>query len=119
MANYMPSAPFNVPVHLLKVVGSSVVKGVPVNTYEQPTNDNIIYCSFKTYGGTETTVNGILTVIDTAYVETWYRPDITANCRICKADNPSEVYEIMGRPENINNRNQFTKFKVKAVTGGA
>lgn len=119
MADYRPQAPFNVPVHLLTVVSESMVKGVAQRVYATPTKDNIIFCSFKTFGGTESFKNGVYSVVDTANIETWYRPDIKANCRICLAENPDEIYEVMGVPENINMRNQFIRFKVKAVTGGA
>ena len=74
--------------------------------------------SFKTYQGTETTVNDLFTVLDTAQVETWFRPDIKADCRL-KILETGDVYEVIGKPENINMRNQFLKFKVQAVEGGA
>ena len=51
-------------------------------------------------------------------IETWYRPDVTAKCRI-KVMQTGDVYEIIGKPENINMRNQYLKFKVQAVEGGA
>ena len=72
-------------------------------------------CSFKTYGGTETTSNDVLMVIDTAKIETWYRPDITSASQIRLG---SKVYEVMGEPENIEQRNQFLQFKVRGVKGG-
>ena len=74
-----------------------------------------IFCKFKTYGGTESTANGVLTVIDTANVETWFRADITASSRIKLG---SKVYEVMGEPENIEQRNQIIKLKVRSVRGG-
>jgi hypothetical protein len=119
MSDFKPSFPYNVPVHLLTVIENSIIKGVSKKKYAEPTKDNIIFCSFKTYGGTESNVNGVYSVIDTANVETWYRPDITADCRICLAENPSKMYEVIGSPENINMRNQFIKFKVQAIAGGA
>ena len=119
MADFKPSFPYNVPVHVLAVKDSTRVKGVLVNTYAEPSKDNLIFCSFKTYGGTEVTSNGVVSIEDTAIIETWYRPDIKANCRVCMADQPEEVYEIIGTPENINKRNQFLKFKVQRVAGGA
>lgn len=115
MSEYRPSEPFTVPLMLL-IPTNNTAKGSTKKVY--PDEGEIIFCSFKTYGGTETTSNGVLVVEDTANVETWYRPDITSNCRIKLADT-GEVYEIIGKPENINRRNKYLKFKVKAVTGGA
>ena len=77
-----------------------------------------IYGTFKTYGGTERTVDGLFTIEDTADVETWYRPDITSDCIIALADTGAQ-YQIIDEPENINRRNQFLKFKVQRVKGGA
>jgi len=71
----------------------------------------------KTYGGTEKIINGVLVIEDTATIETWYRPDIKANCQI--ALDKDTVYDILGEPENINKRNQILKFKVKRHVGGA
>lgn len=108
---YRPKEPFNTRLELLNPT-SSVIKGVTVNTYEVVGEIN---CSFKSYGGTETTVNDLYSVEDTANVETWYRPDITSASRFKLG---SDVYEVMGRPENIDLRNQFLKFKIRAVRGG-
>lgn len=77
-----------------------------------------IFGSFKTYGGTGKTVDGIYSITDTAVVETWYRPDITSDCIIALADTGAK-YEILNEPENIERRNQFLKFKVQRIKGGA
>lgn len=77
----------------------------------------IVYANFKTYGGTEMQVDGILQVIETASVVTWYRPDITSGCRIKRATDGA-VYEILGEPENIEQRNMILKFKVRRIKGG-
>ena len=77
-----------------------------------------IFASFKTYGGTETRVDGLYEVIETAQIVCWYRPDIKSGCRI-KRLSDGAVYEILGDPENIEERNQFLKFKVRRIKGGA
>ena len=110
---FRPDLPYDTPVYLF-VPTYKVVKGVTKKEY--PEKGELFFCKFKTYGGTETTVNGVLTVIDTANVETWYRPDITSGCQIRLG---AEVYEVMGKPEDIEQRHQFLKFKVKGVKGGA
>lgn len=109
---YKPDLPYNTAVELLNITEVNTVRGVDVPQYSK-TDD--IFCKFKTYGGTESTSNGVLTVEDTANIETWYRTDITASSRI-KLD--SKVYEVMGEPENIERRNQIIKLKVRSVRGG-
>lgn len=111
---YKPDLPYNTAVELLNIIETKTVKGVDSNIYQE--QGEVIFCKFKTYGGTETTVNGVLTVIDTANVETWYRPDIKSSSRIKYG---SKVYEVMGEPENIEQRNQIMKFKVRSVKGGS
>ena len=116
MNDFNPSLPYNVPAYILTPT-TTTIKGVAKKTYNEPTDDDLIYCSFKTFGGTESTINGVYTVVDTADIETWYRPDIKSGCRIMLAEF-NKVYEVIGEPENINMRNQFIKFKVERVTGG-
>lgn len=114
MADYRPSGPFNVPLFLF-VPTKTTVKGSTKKTY--PSEGELIMCSFRTFGGTETTQNDVLTIEDTAVIETWYRPDIKSDCKIKDVDGVD--YEILGTPENINKRNQYLKFKIRSVRGGA
>jgi hypothetical protein len=79
---------------------------------------NLFFGSFKTYGGTEKTVNGVYSIEDTANIETMYRSDITGVCRIARAEDKA-VFDIINEPEDINQRHQFLKFKVKRLKGGA
>nr|DAY61726.1 MAG TPA: PORTAL PROTEIN, 15 PROTEIN, HEAD PROTEIN, TAILED BACTERIOPHAGE, SIPHOVIRIDAE.6A [Caudoviricetes sp.] len=78
---------------------------------------NLFFGSFKTYGGTERDINGVYSIEDTANIETMYRPDIKANCRVARED--GATYDIISEPEDINQRHQFLKFKVKRIKGGA
>lgn len=110
---YKPDLPYDTPVLLFNPILKKV-KGVTVKTY--PEKGELIFCKFKTYGGTESIVNGQLTVIDTANVETWYRPDITSGSQIRLG---SDVYEVMGKPEDVEQRHEILKFKVRGVSGGA
>lgn len=112
--SYRPSGPFNVPMFIF-IPTTITAKGSTKKVY--PDEGELIYCSFKTFGGTESTANGMLTVEDTAVIETWYRPDITSDCEI--RDEDGNKYEILGKPENINRRNQILKFKIRSVRGGA
>lgn len=80
--------------------------------------DGVIMCNFKTYGGTERVDNNILSVEDTANIVCWYRPDIKSNCRLIRLSD-NAAFEILGEPENIEMRNQFLKFKIRRIKGGA
>ena len=121
MKEFKPSLPYSVPIELL-VPTYKTMKGVPQKTF--PSTGIRLNCSFKSYGGTESVKSlegvkdGLLLVIDTALVETWYRPDIKPDCRI-KLCETGEEYDIKGKPEDINRRHQFLRFKVQAVEGGA
>lgn len=106
----------------LQVAKYSVSNAVNKKTYENA--NGVIMANFKTYGGTETTNNGRLSVEDTAQVVCFFRPDIQSNCRLVLLDgtegtNDAKIYEVVGVPENIEMRNQFLKFKVRRVKGGA
>lgn len=114
---YQPSAPFSAPLVLL-IPTYTTVSGVRKKTFPSIENGIAFFGSFKTFGGTERDVNGIYSIEDTATIETWFRPDITSGCRVAVAGT-SKVYEIIGEPENINLRNQYLKFKVSRVKGGA
>lgn len=112
------------PIPLILLIPTKIVqvKGVTKKEYqtiEEALKDrnSLFYGSFKTYGGTEKVINGIYSIEDTANIETWYRPDITSSCRIVRASD-SAVFDIINEPEDINQRHQFLKFKVKRVKGG-
>lgn len=110
---YRPTEPFTTTVELYNPT-TTTVKGVPKKIY--PETGELINCSFKTYGGTESTSNDVLTVIDTAKITTWYRPDIKSDSQIRLG---SKIYEVIGEPEDIELRHQFLQFKVRGVKGGA
>lgn len=74
--------------------------------------------SFRTFGGSERNVNGLYVIEDTGTVETWYRPDIKADCHIAILPEGDE-YEILGSPEDIDRRHQYLVLKVRRVAGGA
>ncbi len=114
MAEYRPSIPFSTPMYLF-IPKYVTVKGSTKKVF--PETGELIYCSFKSYGGTERTTNDLYTIEDTANIETWFRPDITSECVLDTPDGAR--YEIMNEPENINMRNQFLKFKIRRVKGGA
>ena len=114
MAEYRPSGPFNVPLFIF-IPTIVTVKGSSKKVY--PDEGKIIFCTFRTFGGTEKVVNNILVVEDTVIIETWFRPDIKSDCKIKDIDGIE--YEILGTPENINKRNQYLRFKIRVIRGGA
>lgn len=110
---YKAKTPFNVPMKIL-VPTWRVINGVRKKEY--PKDGDIIFGSFRTFGGTETFINGVYSNKRTAIVETLYRPDITSDCAILLADT-GEIYEIIGEPEDIEMRHQYLKFKVEKIAG--
>jgi SPP1 family predicted phage head-tail adaptor len=114
MRNYKPSAPFTVRFELLKPT-TVTKKGVKTKTFEKVLDFN---ASFRTFGGTESDINGVYTVKETATVDTWYNPEFKAGCQI-KNSATGDVYDIVGAPDNINMRNQYIQFKVVKAGGQA
>lgn len=118
MAAFKPSLPYTVPIELL-IPTYVTSKGVKTKEWGEGIRLN---CSFKSFGGTESVrrleneSDGVLVVFDTAVVETWYRPDIKADCAIRLLES-GELYEIIGHPEDIDKRHQFVRFKVRAIEG--
>jgi len=117
MAQFKPRTPFNVAFRLLTPTYKTV-QGVPTKTFPDPSTGALFYGSFKTYGGTERDVNGLYEIIDTANVETWYRPDIKSDSGVVVVATGA-VYEVLNEPENVDMRNQYLAFKVRRVKGGA
>jgi hypothetical protein len=113
--SYKPSAPFNVAMKIL-VPTETVVTGTTKKTFTDPESSEMFFGSFRTFGGTENVRNGVYTLIDTAVINTWYRPDIKANCRIyvCETE---QTYEIISDPEDIDMRHQYLQFKVRKFGG--
>lgn len=108
------------PCRLIAPTGWKRVGGVDVKTW--PTEEEeaalpIIFANVKSYGGTETVKNDLLVIEDTVVVTTWYRPDITADCRI-RILPGGALYEIINAPENWEMRNQDATFKARRVRGG-
>lgn len=99
----------------LQTAETAKINGVNKKTYKDV--DGVIMANFATYGGTETTVNGILAVEETATITTWYRPDIKSDCRV-KRLTDNAIFEIIGEPENVEMRNMILIFKVRRVKGG-
>lgn len=86
-----------------------------VTTKVYPETGALIYINFKSKGGTDNVVNGVYSVINTAEIVTWFRPDIKSNCRIKIG---SDIYEVKGEPEDVELQHQIMILKVEKVSGG-
>lgn len=112
---YKPVAPFSTPFKI-GTPTVTTVKGVPVKTYTE--SATVYHGLIRSFLGTESVKDGLYSVIDTATLETWFTPDLKANCRIHLLDS-GDLYEVVGTPENIQLRNQYMKARLQAVKGGA
>ena len=117
MASFKPSAPFTVPMKLLVPVTTQTY-GVAQKTFSSPENSVLFYGSFRTFGGTENIKDDIYTTINTAVIDTWYRPDIKADCKIYLCET-GQIYDVVSDPEDIGFRHQFLQFKVQKAGGKA
>lgn len=104
-------------VKLIKVESIKKSGGVTRYEYTDPANADVIFVNWKTYGGTEQTVNGVYSIRDTADITCRYRPDITASCRLLRED--GALYQIVSEPENTDMTNRYLEFKAERVKGGA
>ena len=120
MSRFRPAAPFSTPMKIL-VPTIQNVKGVRQKVWPDPStlsDDYLIFGTFRSFGGTDLIQNDVMTVEATGYVETWFRPDITSDCRLYMIPS-GESYDILGDPENIFMRDQYLKIRVRKIGGAA
>ena len=115
--DFKPFTPFNVPMILL-IPTYKTVKGTRTKVFPDPKDGIVINGSFRSFVGSEQSSNDLEVVSRTAYVDTWYRPDIKANCRLVICET-GDVYEIVGDPEDIALRHQWLKIRVQKIGGAA
>ena len=113
MRPYRPTKPRNV-LFAIEVPVVSMVKGVEVKEFS---DSGTIFGSYVTFGGTERVVNDVLVVDDTATVECYFDPRITAACRLRNTASGTR-YDIIGAPEDIECRGQYMRIRVQAIRGG-
>lgn len=89
----------------------SKYNGVTKKTF--PESGDLIYVNFKSKGGTESVVNGVYSVINTANIVTWFDPRIKSDCAIKIG---SDIYQIKGDPEILT---PYIIMKTEKVSGGA
>ena len=109
---YRPTTPFVVPMQILTPT-TTRVQGVAQKVYREGAT---FFGSLRTFGGTEHEINDVIQIDATATIDTWYRPDIQANCQI-KILETGQIYDIISEPEDIEMRHQYLKFKVRNVGG--
>lgn len=107
------------PCRLIASTGVSKINGVERKTYPAEAAEGalpLFFASVRAYGGTERVQNDLLVIEDTVMLKTWYRPDITADCRVRNLRN-GKLYEIISMPEDWNERSQFLVCKLRRVQG--
>lgn len=97
----------------LLIPAAASYHGVQNQSY--PSTGETVMVSWKSFGGTESVVNGVYSVIDTAQVTMRYRPDVKSGCRFLRSD--GAVYEIKGEPENVDLGNLWLTCRVERVKG--
>lgn len=115
---FKPSAPFTVAMKLLIPTSETRIQGAVKKTFTAPEDADVFYGSFRTFGGTENLSNDVYTVINTGSIDTWYRPDIKANCQIYLCET-GQIYEIVADPEDVDFRHQYMRIKVRKAGGKA
>ena len=110
---YQPQVPFNVPFHILR---ATVKKINGVNSLEFNEDSELYFCNAKAYVGTIKNVNDLSSEEDTLTVDTYWIPTLKKNDRIRLLDDDT-VWELYVAPENINRRNQYSRFKVVRIRG--
>ena len=71
---------------------------------------------FKLKGTVETNANGLTVVIDKTTFTTWFKSDYASNdiLEIGGVD-----YQIVGTPENTENRGRYSVLNLERISGGA
>lgn len=117
MSDYRPPSVFNVEMILLNP-NTTKINGVVKKTYPDISNGEKFYGSFRTFGGTEVTNNGVYSIMVTAVIDTYFNPNIKSNCRVAVNHNGEYwIYEIITEPENIGMKNRYLQFKVERLKG--
>ena len=112
---YRPKEPFTTPFFLMKPE-KEIVLGLVQKSYTAST-EQPLWCSWKSFGGTEKKYDQILAYENTAVIDTWWNPDFKNDCQIQLLDDGSN-WEILNI-ENIQRRNQFAKIKIKLIGGAS
>ena len=119
MYNPLKNISMTTPAKLITVLEVTTSGGkTRKKEYINQDDADTITVGVKTFGGTEKIVNDRLVLEDTATIVTFYRPDITAGCRLLFLDD-NYLGEIIGRPEDVDRRHQYLIIKCRAISAGA
>ena len=110
---YQPQVPFNVP---FKILSATTTKVNGVNTIEYVEQNNVYMCSARAYVGSSRNVNDLSVEEDRLTIDTYWISSLKKNDRIRLLDDNS-VWELPLHPENINRRNQWSRFVVVRLRG--
>ena len=110
---YQPQTPFNVP---FKILSSTLSKVNGVNTVTYTEGAEVYFCSAKAWVGANKNINDLSAEEDTLTIDTYFIPTLKKNDRIKLLDDVS-VWQLPLEPENINRRNQYSRFKVVRIHG--
>lgn len=113
---YIPQSPFITPFKILSATESKI-NGVKTLTYPEVENVyETYYCTARAYIGSARTVNDLSAEEDRLTVDSYWIPSLKKNDRIVLLDDNS-VWELPLYPENINRRNQWSRFVVVRIRG--
>jgi hypothetical protein len=101
------------PISLIK---QERVKDGGYTEIKESESSEILWCSWKSYGGTESDIDGLSLFQDTAKIECRYHPQIKQN-DIVKNLLTNKKYQIISVPDDINQLHQYLQFKVKRLAG--
>lgn len=104
---------------LIAPTGWKKINGVDIPLWPTEAEEEalpLLFANVKSYGGTERVQNDLLVIEDTVVMTTWYRPDITAGCRV-RILPGGALYEIINAPENWDMRSQHMVCKMRRVQG--
>lgn len=110
---YQPNVPFNVPFKILYGT-STTVNGVRAIEYIEDTE--IYYCSTKSYVGSVKTINDLSVEETRLIVDSYWFPKLKKNDRVRLLDDDT-IWELNVDPENINRRNQYSRFTMVRIHG--
>ena len=111
---YQPKQPFITPLQLFQATKTKI-NGATVKRYSE---SQLIYGTVRSFGGSESVRDGVYISEDTAVIDSWFTPNISAGDKVVMLDDNSE-WEVIGTPEDIERKHRFIQFKVRRLRGNA
>lgn len=106
---FKPNLPFRIKAKCYKVNQRNINGRLKDEITDSYTS---FFCSFKTYGGTEVVENGVMKVLPTGTIHTFYNKNIGQTSVI---EIGGFKYKIISPIENIDMRNMYYVFKVVKI----